>query len=353
MYEQAMRFALEYDTATAIQSRYECLLSCLNALQLVDEKYAWIAKPVINPKRQCIENSECRPIMNMNDVDETITMNNIDQQKSGQQIMVLEIKDIEQELLLTDAVLCLAKHRQELTSILNADADQLIAVLTNTGLYTSAIKLALRLNKSIVTVLESLTSACVRAADESLNDAWAWLQENDLADLPHKNNAIDMAWQLLERLIDDHEQLNSPTILHKAVTNKILSLGEFLPTWLLQSYKKRNATELLNLYVSYGRLIEAAQLATEYIWAMIRTGGEYFGLTSSLQSIGPALCFPVNAVDLLLYGLKINAKHDHEYQQCFDELTAVVEYYVNIAVRVSEDKIQYENQKAKTVVQVQ
>lgn len=343
-----MRFALEYDTATAIQSRYECLLSCLNALQLVDEKYAWIAKPVINPKRQCIENGDCA--IDMIDVDETI---DIDQQKSSQQIMVLEIKDIEQELLLTDAVLCLAKHRQELTSILNADADQLIAVLTNTGLYTSAIKLALRLNKSIVSILESLTLACVRAADESVNDAWAWLQENDLADLPHKNNAIDMAWQLLERLIDNHEALNPTTILHKAVTAKILSLGEFLPTWLLQSYKKRNATELLNLYVSHGRLIEAAQFATEYIWAMIRSGGEYFGLTSSLQSFGSALCFPVNAIDLLLYGLKINVKHDHEYQQCFDELTAVVNYYVDVAVRVSNDKIQYENQKAKSVVQLQ
>lgn len=48
MYEQAMRFALECESFSAIQCRYKCLLSCLNTLSLVDEKYAWIAKPVIN-----------------------------------------------------------------------------------------------------------------------------------------------------------------------------------------------------------------------------------------------------------------------------------------------------------------
>lgn len=101
----------------------------------------------------------------------------------NQHITVLEIKDIKEEILLTEAVLSLAKHRQEMSSILNAGADQLIAVLSNTGLYTAAIKLALGLKKSITNILENLASACIRANDENANEPWAWLQENDLAGL--------------------------------------------------------------------------------------------------------------------------------------------------------------------------
>lgn len=48
MYEQAMRYSLECDTIESVRCRYECLLACLNSLNLVDENYAWIAKPVIN-----------------------------------------------------------------------------------------------------------------------------------------------------------------------------------------------------------------------------------------------------------------------------------------------------------------
>lgn len=48
MYEQAMRYMLECDAVDAMQLRCECLLACMNALYLVDEKYRWIAKPVVN-----------------------------------------------------------------------------------------------------------------------------------------------------------------------------------------------------------------------------------------------------------------------------------------------------------------
>lgn len=93
----------------------------------------------------------------------------------------MEIKDIKKELILTEAILCLAKHRKELSSILNTDADELIAVLSNAGLYTASVKLAIGFNKPITSILESLASACVRATNENSNDVWAWLQENDLA----------------------------------------------------------------------------------------------------------------------------------------------------------------------------
>lgn len=50
-----MRFSLECETASAIQLRYESLLTCLNALNLVSKEDAWIAKPVINEEMNSTE----------------------------------------------------------------------------------------------------------------------------------------------------------------------------------------------------------------------------------------------------------------------------------------------------------
>lgn len=169
MYEQAMRFSVESDTIAGIQSRYECLVSCVNSLSLVDEKYAWIAKPVINDD---IETHDM-------DVDDA-TLNH-------QQVLVLEIGDVRKEMWLTEAILTLVRHRQDLHSILNVGAEQIVAVLASSGLYTAAAKLGRGLGQSVAGVLESLAAACVRADDDSSDETWNWLKENDLAGKCHQD----------------------------------------------------------------------------------------------------------------------------------------------------------------------
>lgn len=166
MYEQAMRYATETDSIAGIKSRYECLLSCVNSLTLVDEKYAWIAKPVIS------EESRCGGADDMDTDDVTL---------SQQQVLVLEIGDVRKEMWLTEAILTLVRHRQDLHAILNVGATQIVAVLASSGLYTAAAKLGRGLGQSVAGVLESLTAACVRADEESSDETWNWLKENDLA----------------------------------------------------------------------------------------------------------------------------------------------------------------------------
>lgn len=234
----------------------------------------------------------------------------------------------------------MVKHRQELNTILNADADQIIAVLSCNKLFTSAVKLAKRLKINIASILDNLAMACVRASEENSNVAWTWIRENDLADLPHKNSAVDMAWKLLERLIDENE-LEQSTMLRKSITTKLLSVGEYLPHWLQQSYKRTKPSELLHLYVTHGRLIEATDLAVEYICAMLSAGGEYYGLKNSLQSTMPPLCFPISTIDLLLNGLEVNAKLDREYDEYLQQLREVVNCYIKTVKRVSNDFINY------------
>lgn len=328
MYEQALRCQLETKTLQGLEHRYECLVACVTSLSLADNDYRWIARPVIS--------EEFHEDHDENDME-------IDEAIPKQKVIVCELAEIRKEMLLTDAIITLAKHRKELSTIVNATPDDVIAVLSNAGLYTDAIKLALQFDKPLSNVLQGLTFACVRAGDESSNDAWAWLQENDLADIPQKNSSSGMAWKLLERLIYDNEK-DGLTTLHKAVANKLLSLGEFLPHWLFLSYRERNASELLNLYVSHGRLVEATSLAKEYIAAMTDTGGEYFGLKNALHSTLPALCFPINTIDSLLQNLKLNSNEDEEYAECHKELTHTVDRYLNIAERVSIDQINFAHQ---------
>lgn len=326
MYEQALRCGLECETLPGIERRYECLLACVTALSLADENYRWIARPVIS------DEIDVHP-----DEDDMET----DDVSPKQKVIVLELNEIRKEMVLTDAVITLAKHRKELTTIVNANADELISVLSsNAGLYTDAVKLANAFDKPVTNVLQALTFACIRSTEESSNESWTWLQENDLADLPQRNSSTDMAWKLLERLLMNNEASES-TILHKAITNKILDLGEFLPNWLFLSYRRLNPSELLNLYVSHGRLIEATDLAKEYIAAMMASGGEYFGLKNALHATLPALCLPVNTIDSLLHNLRLNSTEDAEYAHCYDDLSKTVDNYFSTAERVSNDKIRY------------
>lgn len=325
MYEQALRCGLECETLPGIERRYECLLACVTALSLADENYRWIARPVIsdeldaNPDEDDMETDDVSP---------------------KQKVIVLELNEIRKEMLLADAVITLAKHRKELSTIVNANADELIAVLSNAGLYTDAVKLANAFEKPVTSILQALTFACIRSTEESSNESWSWLQENDLADLPQKNSSTEMAFKLLERLLMSNEAIGS-TILHKAITNKFLGLCEFLPNWLFLSYRRLNPSELLNLYLSHGRLIEATDLAKEYIAAMTATGGEYFGLKNALHATLPALCLPVNTIDSLLHNLSLNSTEDAEYAHCYEDLSKTVENYLSTAERVSNDKIRY------------
>lgn len=324
IYEQALRFALECDTLAGVERRYECLLACVTTLNLVDDNYKWIARPAVN--------DEPRP----SSVDQMET----DELTVPQNVTILELKDLRRELLLTDAIISLTKHRKELSSIINADVNELIPILANTGLYTVAIKLAKEHGRTVENILQSLAFACTQATDDNPNETWTWLQENDLADLPHKNSAKDMAWSLLQYLINQNE-LKGSSKLHKDVASKILSLGEYLPHWLYLSYRSINPTELLSLYVNHGRLVEATELAKEFILAMTRTGGEYFGLANALHSTTPAMCFPVNTIDVLLHNLHLNAAHDTEYQQLHSDLEDIVGSYIKSAATVSQNKIEY------------
>uniref|UniRef100_A0A1I8PEF6 Nuclear pore complex protein Nup160 homolog n=1 Tax=Stomoxys calcitrans TaxID=35570 RepID=A0A1I8PEF6_STOCA len=332
MYEQSMRYQLEGDSLEALNKRFSALLVCLNCLHLIDERYRWIAKPLIGDEYD-IHNSSKDTTM-----DEDPDNNDHSTTFNRTQVVVLEIKHIKRELLHTEALINLAGHRKDVHSFLNAGPQELGMILASCGLYTTAIKLAKGFEITLLPIFDSLASACVRTADENPSEPWTWLQENDLADLPHRNKASDMAWSLLRKLVEDNEEDNS-TLVRKSVVNKLLSLQAFIPQWLYNDYKLANCSELLHLFVKHNRLLEAAELAQEMLSAMLGAGSEYFSFKHSIAVTNPEMCLPLNTLDLLLHGLKVNAE-DIEYKQAQVELEEKLHKYIETATRTAQDKIE-------------
>ncbi|XP_030384092.1 nuclear pore complex protein Nup160 homolog [Scaptodrosophila lebanonensis] len=320
MYEQALRLQLDSDASNALEKRCSALLVCINSMHLVDERYRWIARPTIGDEQT--STSRYR--------DEIAAR--------SKKITVLEMADIRRELLHAEALKELSHHRKDKSTYELSGAEELSYLLASCGLYTAALRLTRGNDFSVVPIFESLTAACVGATDEKAKDAWLWLQENDLADLSHRNCAADMAWTLLQKLVVDNE-LNKSTLIRKCVVNRLLSLNHFIPQWLYGSYKLANSRELLKLFVKHNRLLEASELACEMICAMLGAGSQYFDFKHSLAVTNQQLAFPVNTINILMQGLGLNGKNHIEYEMARDKLQEELERYIETVKRITDDKI--------------
>ncbi|PSN51838.1 Nuclear pore complex protein 160 [Blattella germanica] len=275
MYEQGMRLNQETTSGPdSLLRQAKCYLACLNALCLVDPKYAWIVKPVPHIE---IDNEEDDMPLGVSPKRHS-NGEQVFQHKLKRQVKVLELPDIRKEYELVNARLRLMKFSPDLYSTIGArlSAGELIAILTSVGMYQVALKLCHLFSLPKEGVFEGLAAACVKLmaedTDRDSGGAWDWLVENDVSELGvGEATAVSLAWKLLETLMNKYEEPRLST-LHKAVTARILGLGAFLPQWLVVSYKKRNPAELLRLFLSSGRLVEATEFAVEYIWAVLGRG---------------------------------------------------------------------------------
>lgn len=92
--------------------------------------------------------------------------------------------------------------------------------------------------------------------------------------------------------------------------------------------QRRNAAELLRLMLNTGRVLEASDLAVEYINAVLGDGKEHFGLETSLTSIAPAVWLPLNTLEVLLYELEEASKEN----VIFSEVTHHIMYFFFFSV---------------------
>ncbi|ETE72717.1 Nuclear pore complex protein, partial [Ophiophagus hannah] len=329
MFEYGMRLGREVRTLPGLQKQANCYLAAINCLRLIRPQYAWIVQPAsgavyerpgASPKRN--HDGECAAA------------------PTGSHIEILELQDLEKECMLAHIRLTLAQHDPTSAAITgNSSPKELVALLVQAGLFDTAISLCQTYKLSLRPVFEGLTFKCIKlqfGGEAVLAEAWDWLAANQLSSVitTKKNSATDEAWRLLASYLDKYKSENSP--YHRCVINKLLSHGVPLPNWLINSYKKVDAAELLRLYLNYDLLEEAVDLVLEYVDALLGKGHDYFGIEFPLSATTPIVWLPYSAIDQLLQVLGENTTNHHNtmlYQKVRDKLE-VYQKQVDKATRV-------------------
>uniref|UniRef100_A0A670Z231 Nucleoporin 160 n=1 Tax=Pseudonaja textilis TaxID=8673 RepID=A0A670Z231_PSETE len=304
MFEYGMRLGREVRTLPGLQKQANCYLAAINCLRLIRPQYAWIVQPAsgavyerpgASPKRN--HDGECAAA------------------PTGSHIEILELQDLEKECMLAHIRLTLAQHDPTSAAITgNSSPKELVALLVQAGLFDTAISLCQTYKLSLRPVFEGLTFKCIKlqfGGEAVLAEAWDWLAANQLSSVitTKKNSATDEAWRLLASYLDKYKSENSP--YHRCVINKLLSHGVPLPNWLINSYKKVDAAELLRLYLNYDLLEEAVDLVLEYVDALLGKGHDYFGIEFPLSATTPIVWLPYSAIDQLLQVLGENTTNHH------------------------------------------
>ncbi|ERE70222.1 nuclear pore complex protein [Cricetulus griseus] len=274
MFEYGMRLGREVRTLRGLEKQGNCYLAAINCLRLIRPEYAWIVQPAsgavsdrpgASPKRNY--DGEC-----------TVAPTN-------RQIEILELEDLEKECSLARIRLTLARHDPSAIAIAgSSSAKEMVTLLVQAGLFDTAISLCQTFKLPLTPVFEGLAFKCIKlqfGGEAAQAEAWAWLAANQLSSVitTKESSATDEAWRLLSTYLERYKVQNN--LYHHCVINKLLSHGVPLPNWLINSYKKVDAAELLRLYLNYDLLEEAVELVSEYVDAVLGKGHQYFGIELS------------------------------------------------------------------------
>ncbi|KAF4009453.1 hypothetical protein G4228_000119 [Cervus hanglu yarkandensis] len=302
MFEYGMRLGREVRTIRGLEKQGNCYLAAINCLRLIRPEYAWIVQPAsgavydrpgASPKRN--HDGECTAA------------------PPNRQIEILELEGLEKECSLARTRLTLAQHDPAAVAVAgSSSAEEMVTLLVQAGLFDTAISLCQTFKLPLTPVFEGLAF-----------------------------NATDEAWRLLSTYLERYKVQNN--LYHHCVINKLLSHGVPLPNWLINSYKKVDAAELLRLYLNYDLLEEAVELVSEYVDAVLGKGHQYFGIEFPLSATAPMVWLPYSAIDQLLQALGENTANSHnialsqkildkleDYQQKVDKATRDLLYRRNL-----------------------
>ncbi|KAG5881796.1 hypothetical protein JTB14_037092 [Gonioctena quinquepunctata] len=330
MYEQAFRLS-HINTAEALEKQVKCYLAAKNVLQLCKPEHAWVVRPSDPDEEE--EEVVIQPLAGSHQKLRVLRL--------CKQVEVVNINTIKNELIFASAKLKLARFNSA-APVNITNAVELITLLNSAGLFKTSLEICTTFNLPYTSVFETLTKHCVNLTEQEQPNAWNWLVENDLQDLPvNRDSASDVVWQLLQDYLEKYEKPNMST-LHYVVCKKIISMRMYIPHWLLNSYKLRNAPELLRLLHGSGRLEEAIEVANEYLLAALGYGKEFYGFTKPLASTGSTFCLPIYAIQSLIDELDIQNSRSLEqpYIKEYVNLKSVFLKYLETSTRVSNQMCQ-------------
>lgn len=349
MYEQGFRLGREVPGRLGLQRQVQCYLATMNCLRLATQEFAWIVKPVQSKSKNILEGYANQPAKHF--------LNGEEKSEMGlpKKVEILELSDIEKEYTLVDARLRLI--RKDTTSPISSGPtpgpDEMVGLLVNVGMYDRAVIVCTVFNLKFNSIFESLALRCVNLArsanyvgigeNTAVTQAWDWIQDNylTLSHTSRESSASDIAWDLLQQYLeryDDHSRQ-----YHRCTAIKLLSHGFPLPTWLVNSYKARNMSGLLRIYIGFDLLEEAVLLIIEYIDARLDSflgnDSEVFGIKGCLRPNCQSSWLPYTCIDQLMSALKDHTD-DITYGKMYENLQNKVIVYLNKVRRLSEEVCQ-------------
>ncbi|XP_047124600.1 nuclear pore complex protein Nup160 [Hydra vulgaris] len=347
MYEQSCRLATEMHGLKSLQKQAKCLLASLNALKLVESKYAWIVRPQENYSKNNTlvkSSNDFTHSPKRRENGEEIYYSSTSTKKCTTSIVIIEFHDLEKSYMLLLARLKLLQHGKNESIVVGPglSASETVILLSQVGLFDMAFSLANIYNLPFKRIFETLASKCVNLVNctkSSDDEQWNWLLFNEISSsqLVTSSSAVHHAFLLLQSYL---EKFHDKSIHLKAVTSKLLSLGLHLPSWLVKDYELANPAELLHLYLCYDMINEATQLAVKYINAVLGECKEHLGLNTALHGTTPAVWLPYSSFDQLLAALKDNYENQEAFQ-LYEELQEKLDDYFTKLERVSCDKIEH------------
>eukprot|EP00794_Sanderia_malayensis_P016776 gene16776-18471_t len=348
MYEYACRLCTEMHGLASLQQQAKCYLAAINCLQICDPDYAWIVRPIEKPtatRLQNITDAPNRSPKRTEDGDE-IEMGSFNKIKSTKKTVIVDLADLQKEYLLILARLNLVQFDKSVSAHIGPSmtASETLPLLIQAGLFDRASSIAVLFKLDLGPIFEGLAGKCVKIGNDTSqgilsDETWSWLATNDLgtAQSTKDISAVEQAWHLLQRYLERFSKRDG-FIYYKLVSRKLLSLGCSLPAWLVNSYKEKNCAELIQLYIKFDLLEDAANLAIEYINAVCGLGKEYFGLKHALHAATPSVWLPYTALDQLSHLLEENYECPRS-QKMYSELQTVLKRYFDTVQTVSQDKI--------------
>ena len=332
MYEAGARLGLELTSLVGLKKQAQSYLACINSLKLVSTKYQWIVKPghgmsSKSPKRS--HEGEERDVAGLNTME------------------VVELADIEKELMLSQArlKLCSMSGDSSLCLTPGLTPAETVSLLTGANLYMDAVRLCdvYHLPLSLVTVVQGLAARCARLSGGRGGDlakAWSWLAENRQAGAREAagEDAVEVAWQLLEAIVTKHEEAGS-TSLHRAVLTCLATTRSAPPPWLLSGYKLRDSAELIRVFHQLGYIEQAGETAIQLVRAVMGDGSEYFGLKEGLKATSKQPAWlPWTVLDRLVLELRENCGHPG-VNNVLERLQSTIGAYQTLVESVSKDMI--------------
>lgn len=213
----------------------------------------------------------------------------------------------------------LARARQGVDdSTTTMDVQSVVSILLMKHKYKEAMRLSKMWNLSIQYPLRELVKTCLTLTNpEECNKAWLWLSDNEVS-----SDGIDcgkIAWHFLEILVHKYED-KGKTLLHYHVAEELLRHKAFLPNWLVRTYKEINVSELLQLYLNYGELINCSDLILELIEE------EMVCDRRSIHSFGEVI--PADLIECVIENLKHHNLHVgdellNRYKSLYDYFVAL------------------------------